>query len=161
MNNLFEETKERFNVIHLAGIGRFCKCGCGKRIEGVIVTKKLKHSTIRFRRVAANNKVFANRSHKDNYENRFKTKTHNRSLYARISLVKQYTKNNKTPYYELRIYKKKGIKESFEITKSNIKLFEFIESIVRFRQLKSETKSTEQHTKKDYNEKIIEELKVD
>ena len=126
-------SKESVEAIHLSGIGRFCLCGCGKRINRQIIKRNVKGKIVIQNRLR-NDQKYATPACKTRYYNKLFGKTQNSSVRTLIFLkVNDGTK----PYREMRLYLKKGISKTIRITKDNKELWQVLDAIAGFRKIKS------------------------
>ena len=108
-------------VILLKGIGKYCKCGCGKHVFG---NKK---------------KEFFNSSCRRRYYER----SHPESKYARQkntmiglhAFINLHKNENKNPYRIMKVYLKKGIIEEVKITPESKDLWALLDKINQFRDI--------------------------
>ena len=130
-------SKESREVAHLPGIGKFCKCGCGKRITGYKVTRRLRSgNTITYDRKPQENKVFATRNCKLKYFARKGQNKYRLTIGCGITLIPTTEKN---PSRTLTIYGKLGNQtKKFIITpKSFPTLWKYLDTIQEFRSNKT------------------------
>lgn len=126
---VFTVSTERKEIALLPGIGKFCKCGCGKRIEGVRVTRKLKSSTISYYRQPPINKEFATQNCARKYFSKYQQRQDADILRCIIILR---VNADKAPYRKMTIYHKKGIKTDLKITQKDKELWSYLERISRY-----------------------------
>ena len=120
--------------IHLKGVGRFCQANCGRRLEGKLVTKLVNGKEKTYFRPAPKNMLFCSKSCK-NREGIKKWKMGQpKTMHATIKLKVMYDKN---PYRELVIYLNNSAKESFKVTPDYKDLWNFLEKISKFRDIKN------------------------
>lgn len=129
--------KQTMEMVHLNGIGRFCKCGCGKRIEPITVKRNTFGKNVAFKRLPKN-KVFASKYCNDKYHNKKGSHVSRQSLKCQISLN---VNMDKKLYREIRIYMKKGVVKKFRIREDQKELWEFLENVVRYRYIQNDNKS--------------------
>lgn len=132
--DLLIASKELKQVVYLSGIGRFCKCGCGKRIEPVNVRSIVKGKIVYFKR-DNKNKVFATLYCQKRYHSKKGNHTSKRSIAARIDLTVYY---DKTPYRKIAVYLKKSVKFELRITEADKDIWKFLENIARNREIPKE-----------------------
>lgn len=128
-------------VAFLPGIGKFCKCGCGKKIESVKVTRRLKNGNkISFIRQPQKNKVFATLYCKLRYFSRKGQNKYRLTLSCGVTLSKQGSEDR--PYRIMTIYGKQNNQTAkFTITKLNHKLlWDYLDKIEEFRSYKNKLK---------------------
>lgn len=141
--NILIVSKEMREVAFLPGIGKFCKCGCGSRVTGIKVRRKLKSGeVITYDRKPQENKVFATRYCKLRYFARQGQNKYRRTISCGITLIPDSEKN---PSRTLTIYGKLGNKtKKFIITPKNFPtLWKYLDIIQEFRNNKTKHKPVE------------------
>ena len=126
----FIVSTERKEIALLPNIGKFCKCGCGKRIEGKIIKRRIGKNIITYFRKAQKNKIFFSESCKVKYFNTTTPKKLKPSLNALISLK---IHDDETPYRELTLYLKSNSKQIIKITPEHKELWNILEKICKYR----------------------------
>lgn len=120
---VFTVSKERKEIALLPNIGRFCECGCNKRLEGKRITRRIHGKKITyFMKIQKDQKFFSKycreRSFRQNNKDRKKL-----SLTCRLQLK---PKSDSKPYRVLAIYLRQGLKREYKI-KEGSDLWNFIE----------------------------------
>lgn len=128
--DIFVVTKEQKETALLPNVGRFCKCGCGKRIEGKVVTRKLGKGITTYYRKAQLNKEFFTASCKVKFYNRTTPRKLRPSLNALIGLK---VLQDKVSYRELTLYLKNNHKLTLKITSEHKELWNVLEKICKYR----------------------------
>jgi len=119
---IFTISRKSFPIAHIPGIGKFCKNGCGKRIDNIIVkNNKYKVNPV-FKRKPTT-KLFCSIYCKQTYYRKQNLYTADKSLACRITLN---VYQDKFPYRLISIYLKKGIKKEIKIRENN-ELWYFLE----------------------------------
>lgn len=114
----------------LPNLGKFCKAGCGKRIEGKVVKRKIGNKITIYFRKAQKNKEFCTTNCKVKFFNKNTSRKLRPSLSALIGLK---VLNDKTPYRELTVYLKNNSKLHLKITPEYKELWNVLEKICKYR----------------------------
>lgn len=132
--SVFAVSKTTKEVALLPGIGRFCLCGCNRRIEGKHITQKTRRGdTIQyFKRPREDQLFYSNACRCKHYRhNEPKYKEYLSRLDVKINLKVIY---DKTPYRILKIYLKHQSSIDIKITeKQNPELWNICEKFARYR----------------------------
>lgn len=133
-------SKEQKEVIHLSldgkPLGRFCACGCGKRIIGQKVKRKNWRTglTQEFFLPPSENQIFFNKSHGSKFrDKRPKSHKSKNGLDCRIKLNVYYEDGK--PFRILKIYLKKQQSIMLKITPEYKELWEKLNNIEAYRKL--------------------------
>lgn len=128
-NEPFIKSREIHDAVLLPKIGRFCKCGCNKRLESRVITKKLKSGrTITFRRGPIENQEFLDRTHRNHYHYKTEGKTTQTSVVARINLPL-----NRDGTRTITVYLGRKEKYAFEVNSNQKLLWDFLNKLGKFR----------------------------
>ena len=132
-NSIFTPTTTSVPIVHLKGIGRFCEReGCGKRLEGKLVRRRIGGKEREYFRPSPTNKRFCSKYCKNlDGIKKWKRNPQPKTLHA---VLKLKVLDDKEPYRELVIYLNTSYKQVFKITKQHKELWEFAEKISRFRE---------------------------
>ena len=122
-------SKEMKPIALLPNLGRFCRCGCGKRIEGKRITRKFKTCTVNFYRKPRDDQIFATRNCKNKHQNKGKSHHSKSNPACRLELKIQ---NDGQPYRLLSIYVKPGLKFDTKV-RPNTEVWETIETYFKRR----------------------------
>jgi len=125
---IFTVTKERKEIALLANVGKFCGCGCGKRLEGKKVTRRINKKKVTYYMKVQKDQRFASKYCKDKMYQRTHVQEPKSSLICRIQLKPKQDGNN--PFRVLSIYLKQGLKRDYKIVK-NTDLWNMIERLTK------------------------------
>lgn len=135
-NSIVIASKKNMEVIHLAGIGRFCKLdGCGKRITGKIVTRKRFDKIQTYELSPLKNQLFCSKNHTNRYyDSRKKSHKSKTGIDCHISLIIKYETNK--PFRLIHLYLKKGISKEIKITPKDSALWSYLDTLSKYRSIK-------------------------
>lgn len=124
-DGVFQSEKQSVAVVHIAGIGTYCKNKrCGKKIFAKHATYRLNGAIVKriVKREYCSNRCW----HQQNQKN-----TRKANLYARINLK---VINDKTPFRTMFVYFKTGTSPyPIKITKESKELWQYLERVSRYR----------------------------
>lgn len=127
--DIFLVSKASKEIALIPGLGKFCRCGCNKPIEGKIITQRTKSGReIKYFRKPYPDQIFASRGCKTRHYNRIKGYQSRRILKCIINLIP-----NDDQTRTLTIYLTKGKKEIFTISHTQKRLWTYLEKISKFR----------------------------
>lgn len=121
----FIVSKEKHEVALLPDVGRYCKCGCGHRIEGRRVTQKLHGQTISYYLKPKKNQQWATQHCKKKYYNHPGMHVSKASILCGIKLK---TDHDGKPFRVASLYLKAGLKREFKIREGS-DLWKFLDSL--------------------------------
>jgi hypothetical protein len=97
--DLFVISKERKEIALLKGVGRFCKCGCGKPLKGKLVTRLYYGKPIQYYLPVKKDQVFATIHCQHKYHNSINSYPCTTHLLARIQVKPENNSRLVTIYY--------------------------------------------------------------
>lgn len=131
--NIFTITKERKEIALLPNVGRFCACGCGKRLEGKKVTRRINKKKITYYWKVQKEQKFASKHCQEKFYIQTHTQKPKSSLVCRLQLE---PKHDSKPYRILSIYLRQGLKRDYKI-KKDTDLWNMVERLEKSLRLKT------------------------
>ena len=125
---------EKKQTALLPGIGRFCLCGCGKKITGKRVTRRLKKGgTVSYDRPPQENKIFFSQACKQRYYMRTRDQKLRLTLQCGITLKRSGEGENE--YRTITLYgKTSGTLAKYTLRKENHELlWNYLNKVEAFR----------------------------
>uniref|UniRef100_A0AAT9JGL2 ORF29 n=1 Tax=Nitrosopumilaceae spindle-shaped virus TaxID=3065433 RepID=A0AAT9JGL2_9VIRU len=126
---LFIVSRHTVDVALLPGVGRFCKCGCGNKIDSRRVTRIRNGKAISYILKPDPDQVFFRKNCKFKYYNMINSHKSKSSLSCLISLK---VINDIIPYRVLTLYISKNSKENYKITPEHKELWNTLEKLSRY-----------------------------
>jgi hypothetical protein len=124
----------------LKGIGKFCKRpGCFKRIEGVLIKRNVYGKNKTYYRMPPKNKEYCS----EHCRNIVNAKKHpfNKSSFV-IAKIDLTILGNRQKFRLMRLYLKKGVNKEIKITPNEFELWNYLNSLSKYRTLGTKSFST-------------------